>query len=86
MSVYGKPVSALISQAPVLKIMPSTKHGSSSGGGEDPFKNNTPGSMSKKLKEPKKKRGDPKKREEEQTQVRLHSAALRPHVRSFLLA
>ncbi|ROW16050.1 hypothetical protein VPNG_02500 [Cytospora leucostoma] len=44
--------------------MSSTKHGSGSGGSNDPFKNNTTGSMSKKLKEPKKKRGGSKKEEE----------------------
>ncbi|KAI7780684.1 hypothetical protein LA080_015843 [Diaporthe eres] len=45
--------------------MPSSKYGSGSGGGSDPFKNSTSGSMSKKLKEPKKKRGDSKNKEEE---------------------
>lgn len=49
--------------------MPSSKYGSGSGGGNDPFKNSTSGSMSKKLKEPKKKRGDSKNKEEEQTSV-----------------
>lgn len=42
----------------------ASKYGSSSGGGGDPFKNTTPGSMSKKLKEPKKKRDDSKEKEE----------------------
>lgn len=51
-------------------IMSSTKHGSGSGGGNDPFKNNTTGSMSRKLKDPKKKRGASQK-EEEHTSVSM---------------
>ncbi|KAJ0108136.1 hypothetical protein J7T55_007255 [Diaporthe amygdali] len=57
--------------------MPSTKYGSGSGGGDDPFKNSTSGSMSKKLKEPKKKRGDSKKKEEEQSSNRESQRAYR---------
>lgn len=42
-----------------------SKYGSSSGGGSHPFKNTTPNSMSKSLKEPKKKKEDFKKKEEQ---------------------